>query len=92
MVQNQTQISHVRRGRPSGTSRMGHVVPSGTSRTGRPIWDIICPILLLPLRTHVNAWKHPTQTLLLQIAISHRTLLQLDFCDKSFYFSDGEIR
>ena len=35
------------------TSYLGHDVLARTSRVGCPIRDILCPILLLPLRTFV---------------------------------------
>ena len=38
------------------------------------------------LISHGNAWKCPTKSLLLKIAISQHALLQTNFCDKSFYF------
>ncbi len=37
---------------PDGTFQMEHDVPSGTSQTRHPIWDMKCPILLLPLRKY----------------------------------------
>ncbi len=50
-----------RRDVPYGTSQTAHHVPYGTSQTGGPmlfvplgkfcpVWDIICPIIILPLR------------------------------------------